>query len=113
MSYDTVSSASAPSSIFNIGDVLGRLGESAISTFEQIAPIWTAQQLGLQEQNNKKEAITFQDQLAKLLKSGQNLTTEPNANPNGTAAGGVTLSTNTILLIAGGALLGLILLQQN
>jgi len=48
------------SSIFRSGSIFSQLGKTAISAFDQVAPVWLAQQLNLDKAQPVAVAPTFQ-----------------------------------------------------
>lgn len=92
--------------ISNIKGVFNRLLEVGGETASQLLPVWTAQQLGLDNGDERLERPTFRS-------TPQNQNNFPTTQNVPNTEGTVSINTNTVLLIGGGVLLGLILLVEN
>jgi len=99
----------SPGSIFNFGDTLERLFNTGVSAVEQVAPVWLADQLNLNQQIPVAVNPTYQN-------------TDPQRQP----AGGLTtneteavrsvpefaIKQSTVLLVGVVALAGLLFLRD-
>lgn len=95
-----------------LGGLFGRVAEAATTSFEEIMPVWTRDQLTRLMGYDTPYRPTFQETPTAEIKSGETLTTGAGGNtPDMSGNQSFVLSTNQILLLAGGGLLAMVMLS--
>lgn len=99
MSASTLSQGGT-GSIFNLGSVFERLGNTAIDAFGKVAPVWLASELDLDKKMPVAVAPTYQATNTGSTGPTDNLTT----TGEGQNGNGVVVRKETLFLLGGGVL---------